>query len=56
MDIFSPSSLPLTSARAVRFRAGGPVGMSIMVNHSMGSAESHVVRAANRYMNEIEIL
>ena len=30
--------------------------MSIMANHNIGSAESQVVRAASRYMNEIEML
>lgn len=46
MDIFSLSGRLLTSARAVSFMAGGPVGMSIMVNQSMGSGESKVVREA----------
>lgn len=48
IDIFSPSLLPLTSARAVSFMAGGPVGISIMVNHSIGSTESQLVLAASR--------
>lgn len=36
--------------------AGGPVGIIIIVNHKIGSAESQDVRAASRYMNEIEML
>jgi len=36
--------------------AGGPVGINIIVNYKIGSAESQVVRAAGRYMNEIEML
>lgn len=48
MDNFSSSLQPLTSARAVSFNAGGPVGMSIIVNQSMGSWESQLVREATR--------
>ncbi len=36
--------------------AGGPVGIIIIVNHRIGSAESQDVRAASRYMKEIEML
>lgn len=46
MAIFSDSLLPLTSARAVNFMAGGPVGMSMRQNQSMGSWESQLVLAA----------
>ena len=46
MLIFSPSLLPLTSARAVNFIAGGPVGINIIVNQSIGSLERRDVRAA----------
>jgi len=46
MAIFSASLLPLTSARAVSFMAGGPVGMSMRQNQSMGSWGSQFVLAA----------
>lgn len=48
IDNFSSSLLPLISARAVSFNAGGPVGISIIVNQSMGSWESQLVREAKR--------
>ncbi len=44
--IFSPSLLPFTSAREINFMAGGPVGMSMRQNQSMGSLESQFVLAA----------
>ena len=37
MASFSSSSACVASASAVNFMAGGPVGMSIMVNHRTGS-------------------
>lgn len=48
MDNFSSSVQPLISASAVSFKAGGPVGMSIIVNQRMGSWESQLVREATR--------
>ena len=38
MLIFSFSGLPFTSDSGTRIIAGGPVGISIIVNHSIGSA------------------
>jgi hypothetical protein len=48
MDIFSCSSDPLTSARAMSFVAGGPVGMSMRTNHNVGSSSSRFVLEAVR--------
>jgi hypothetical protein len=45
---FSLSGALLTSARAVSFIAGGPVGMSMRANQRMGSSESQFVRDATR--------
>ena len=45
---FSLSGLPLTSASAVSFMAGGPVGISISANQSIGSSKSQLVRDAIR--------
>lgn len=56
MDIFSCSLDPLTSARAVNLMAGGPVGMSIRQNHSMGSSPNKLVFAARAHMTGILIL
>ena len=53
---FSFSELPLTSARAVSFKAGGPVGISIIANQRIGSSERSDVLAAIKYMTAIEIL
>lgn len=46
--ILSSSLFPLTSARADNFRAGGPVGISIIVNQSIGSLLSQWVRTATK--------
>ncbi len=48
MLIFSFSSAPLTSARAVSFVAEGPVGSSIRTNQRMGSSKRRVVLDAMR--------
>lgn len=56
MLIFSFADEPLVSASAVNFSAGGPVGMSIMQNHKMGSSESVLVLVARTQIREIEML
>ena len=48
MLIFSCSLLPETSASAVSFIAGGPVGISIIANHRIGSLSSKLVWEAKR--------
>jgi hypothetical protein len=48
IDIFSSSSAPLTSASAVSFVAGGPVGMSIITNQRIGSSTRSVVLDARK--------
>ena len=48
MLIFSCSLLPAISASAVSFIAGGPVGISIIANHKIGSASSKLVWEAKR--------
>lgn len=47
MDMTSLCSIPLVSARANSFIAGGPDGMTIMVNHSILSSPKMFVLAAN---------
>jgi hypothetical protein len=55
MDIFSSSSVPPTSARAVNFVAGGPVSIGIITNHRIESSfkrfvsESEEVDGHNTY-------
>lgn len=56
MLIFSWSDAPLTSASAVSFSAGGPVGISIMENHKIGSSERRFVLVANAHMMGIDML
>lgn len=48
IDIFSSSSAPLTSARAVSFVAEGPVGRSIRTNQRTGSSSRNFVFEAKR--------
>lgn len=47
MDMVISSSTPLTSARARSFIAGGPTGMSIMVNQRAGSLVKILVELAS---------
>lgn len=54
--IFIVSAAPVTSDNATKIMAGGPVGMSIMENHSMGSAFSILVLDAIAQMRGILIL
>ena len=56
MDIFSCSLDPLTSASAVSLMAGGPVGMSMRQNHSIGSLPRTDVLEASAQMTGILIL
>lgn len=44
--IFMVSVAPVTSDSATRIMAGGPVGINIIENHSMGSASSILVLEA----------
>ena len=46
MDIVISSSTSLTSASARSFMAGGPTGISIMVNQSAGSLVKRLVELA----------
>lgn len=48
---FSSSPAPFTSASAVNFKAGGPVGINIRQNHNSGSSKTQEVRVASRYMS-----
>jgi hypothetical protein len=50
------SAAPVTSVSATRIIAGGPVGMSIMLNQSMGSALRSFVRDAMAQMRGMLIL
>ena len=54
--IFIVSAAPVTSDNATKIIAGGPVGMSIRENHSMGSASSILVLDAIAQMKGILIL
>lgn len=45
---FSSSPAPFTSASAVNFSAGGPVGINIRQNHNSGSSNTQEVRVASR--------
>lgn len=56
MAIFSKSGLPLTSDSATRIIAGGPVGINIIANQSIGSASRIPVFVARAYMIAMEIL
>lgn len=56
IDILVFSSNLVTSARASSFMAEGPVGMSIIVNHSIGSDERILVRLARAQTTAILIL
>jgi hypothetical protein len=47
--IFSVSAAPDTSASAISFSAGGPTGINIIANHSMGSSESRDVLLASAH-------
>lgn len=54
--IFSCSLEPLTSASAVSLMAGGPVGISIMQNQSIGSEPRKFVLDATIQMSGMLIL
>ena len=56
IDIFSCSFEPLTSAKAVNLMAGGPVGMSIKQNHSIGSSPRSFVFVARVQMRGMLML
>jgi hypothetical protein len=56
MVIFILSAAPVTSVNATRIIAGGPVGISIMLNHSIGSALSSLVFDAMAQMSGMLIL
>jgi hypothetical protein len=53
---FSCSGAPTTSVKATRIIAGGPTGMSIMENQSIGSEFRRPVLVASAYITGILIL
>jgi hypothetical protein len=48
IDSFSSDEAPLTSARAVSFVAGGPVGINMRTNQSIGSSVTQLVLVTTR--------
>lgn len=56
MDIVISSSTSLTSASASSFIAGGPTGMSIMVNQSAGSLVKRLVELARNQITGMLVL
>lgn len=56
MDMVISSSTSLTSARARSFIAGGPTGISIMVNQRAGSLVKRLVELAMAQMTGMLIL
>jgi hypothetical protein len=56
MAIFSISGLPFTSDNATSIIAGGPVGISIMANQSIGSWLRSPVFVAIKYITGMLIL
>lgn len=56
IDILVCWLVPLTSARARFFIAGGPTGIIIIAHQSMGSSERTFVRAARTQMSGMLIL
>lgn len=56
MDIVISESTSLTSASASSFMAGGPTGISIMVNQSAGSLVKRLVELAKDHMTGMLIL
>lgn len=56
MVIFIDSAAPVTSVNATNIIAGGPVGISIILNHSMGSPFRICVLLATAQIRGILIL
>lgn len=54
--IFMDSAAPVTSHKATRIMAGGPVGISIMENQSIGSASNELVLDASAHMRGMLML
>jgi hypothetical protein len=56
MVIFIDSGAPVTSVRAAKIIAGGPVGINIMANQSIGSASRSLVFEAMAQIKGMLIL
>jgi hypothetical protein len=54
--IFIDSGAPVTSVSATRIMAGGPVGISIIANQSIGSASRKLVFEASAQIKGMLIL